>query len=60
MKGKKFSAQVIGMALAGVLVWALNKYANAGIPSEIAVAFGTLAHAAVSKLIPDDEEAFEE
>lgn len=32
----------VGGALALILVWALNRYANAGIPTEIGIALGTI------------------
>lgn len=59
MNGKKISAHAVGMALAGVAVWALNAFAKVGVPPEVAVAFGTLAAAAVSLLVPDEKEADE-
>lgn len=42
MNGKKITAQVLGGAVAGIVVWSLNTYAHAAVPAEIAVAFGTV------------------
>ena len=38
-----------GGAIALVAVWALNKYANAGIPVEIGIALGTTRQAAFQR-----------
>lgn len=59
MKGKQISAQVLGMALAGIFVWALGAFAKIAIPAEIAVAFGTVFSIGASLLIPDNMEASE-
>lgn len=57
MKGKQISAQVVGLALAGIVVWALGAFAKIAIPPEIAVAFGTLFSVGASIVIPDEMEA---
>lgn len=59
MKGKKFSAQMIGMALAAIAVWLLNDIAGIPVPAPIAVAFGTLASVIAGAAIPDEKEADE-
>jgi hypothetical protein len=56
MNVKKMSAHAIGMAIAGVAVWAIGAFAKIMVPAEVAVAFGTLAAAAVSLALPDEVE----
>lgn len=57
MKGKQISAQVAGLALASIFVWALGAFTKIVIPPEIAVAFGTVFSIGASVLIPDSMEA---
>jgi hypothetical protein len=52
----KISAHGVGAALAAVLVWALGAFAKVAVPAEVSVAFGTLAAAGVSYLLPDEVE----
>lgn len=53
----KISVHALGMAVAGVAVWALRVWAHVETPAEVAVAFGTIAAAAVQVLIPNEKEA---
>lgn len=53
----RLSAHGIGMAIAGVAVWALKVWGKVDTPPEVAVAFGTIAAAVVSLLLPDEREA---
>lgn len=57
MKGKQISAQVVGLALAAIFVWAVGAFAKVVIPPEIAVAFGTVFSVVASILIPNEMEA---
>lgn len=57
MKGKQISAQVVGMALAVIIVWMMRQFAKLDVPAEVAVAFGTVASVGVSLMVPDDKEA---
>lgn len=59
MKGKKFSAQVIGLAIAAIVVWLINDLGGIPVPPIVAVAFGTLASVIASAIIPDEKEAEE-
>ena len=43
MNGKKISAHGFGMAVAGIVVWAINTWGGVTVPAEVAVAFGTVA-----------------
>ena len=52
----RLSAHGLGMAIAGVAVWALKVWGKAETPPEVAVAFGTIAAAVVSLLLPDEKE----
>lgn len=56
MNVKKISAHAIGAALAAVTVWALGQFAKIMVPAEVSVAFGTIAAAGVSYLLPDEVE----
>lgn len=56
MNVKKISAHAVGMAVAAVAVWSLGQFAAIMVPAEVSVAFGTLAAAAVSYLLPDEVE----
>ena len=56
MNVKKISAHTVGMALAAVTVWGLNALGGVAVPAEVAVAFGTLASAGVSFMLPDEVE----
>lgn len=53
----KISAHALGMAFAAVAVWGLKVTKGIETPAEVAVAFGTIAAAVVSLLLPDDQEA---
>lgn len=59
MKGKKFSSQIIGLAIAAIVVWLINDLWLIPVPPSIAVAFGTLASVIASAIIPDEKEADE-
>lgn len=53
----KISVHALGMALAGVAVWALRVWMKVETPAEVAVAFGTIAAAIVQLIIPNEKEA---
>ena len=53
MNGKKLSAQAAGMALAAITVWAVKSWGGVDVPSEVAVAFGTVFAIVVSLVTPD-------
>lgn len=57
MNGKKISAQVVGMALGSIAVWAAGQFGGVLVPPEIAVAVGTVMSVGVSLITPDDKEA---
>lgn len=56
MNAKKYSAQAAGMALAAITVWVVKSWGGIDVPSEVAVAFGTVYAIVVSLLTPDSWE----
>lgn len=57
MKGKKFSAPAIGLALGTISMWAFQQYTKMVVPAEVGVALGVILTALVSAVIPDEAEA---
>ena len=56
MKGKKFSAPAIGLALGTLGMWVFQLVSGMTVPAEVGVALGVILTAAVSALIPDEKE----
>lgn len=59
MKGKKISPQLVGGALAAIIVWLLSELAALRAPPGIEVAFGVVLTMIIARFTPDAMEAEE-
>ena len=52
MPARKVTAATLGAAVTGLIIWGLNKYAGAGIETEVASMFETVVVGVLAYLVP--------